>query len=281
MKEPKGLQGRSRTRHRLANEKDYVKEPKPSGYRGVHLVYRYHSDRSEVYNGLLVELQLRTRLQHAWATAVETVGTFVGQALKSSEGGDEWLRFFELIGSVFALEEATPTGPNTPEDHRVLVREARRAAEVLRARPRLELFGQALRVMQDPSMTGRYFLLVLEPDLESLTVRSYTGRERGAGLADYFVEEKRLAGTPGDTVFVASDSLDSLRRAFPNYFAGICLAGYFSTNTGLKWAWKAEVQSRDEVALARWFRSRIASTANTMPRGGNRTEAPACRRVRW
>ena len=53
------------------------------------------------------------------------------------------------------------------------------------------------------------------------------------------------------------------------------------TNTGLKWAWKAEVQSRDEVALARWFRSRIASTANTMPRGGNRTEAPACRRVRW
>ena len=70
-----------RTRHRLANEKDYVTEPKPSGYRGVHLVYRYHSDRSEVYNGLLVELQLRSRLQHAWATAVETVGTFVGQAL--------------------------------------------------------------------------------------------------------------------------------------------------------------------------------------------------------
>ena len=208
-----------RSRHKLANEKDYVKEPKPSGYRGVHLVYRYHSDRSEVYNGLLVELQLRSRLQHAWATAVETVGTFVGQALKSSEGGDEWLRFFELMGSVFALEEASPTGPNTPQDQTVLMRDTRRAAETLHARKRLELFGHALKVIQDTSMTGRYFLLALEPDLESLTVQSYTARERGAGLADYLVAEKRLAGTPGDTVFVASDSLDSLRRAFPNYFA--------------------------------------------------------------
>ena len=89
-----------------------------------------------------------------------------------------------------------------------------------------------------------------------------------------------------DVHFVAHAALGFLRGSRlaeqrERFLEGICLAGYFSTNTGLKWAWKAEVQSRDEVALARWFRSRIASTANTMPRGGNRTEAPACRRVRW
>lgn len=96
---------RGRDRHALVTEKDYIREPKPSGYRGIHLVYRYHSDRTAKYNGLQIELQLRTRLQHAWATAVETVGTFLGQALKSSEGERNWLRFFELVGSVFALHE--------------------------------------------------------------------------------------------------------------------------------------------------------------------------------
>jgi hypothetical protein len=39
-----------------------------------------------IYNDLKIEMQLRSQYQHAWATAVETVGTFIGQALKSSIG---------------------------------------------------------------------------------------------------------------------------------------------------------------------------------------------------
>lgn len=65
-----------RHKHRLIRHDDYVATPKPSGYRSVHLVYAYHSDRSSTYNGLNIEVQIRSRLQHAWATAVETVGTF-------------------------------------------------------------------------------------------------------------------------------------------------------------------------------------------------------------
>ena len=37
-------------------------------------------------------------------------------------------------------------------------------------------------------------------------------------MRDYQEQEKRLAGARGDVVLVASDSLASLRRAFPNYF---------------------------------------------------------------
>ncbi len=46
---------------------------------------------------LLIELQLRTRLQHEWATAVETMGTFLQSSLKSSQGPEEWLDFFSLF----------------------------------------------------------------------------------------------------------------------------------------------------------------------------------------
>ena len=39
-------------------------------------MYRYAAkDRdAELYNGRRIEIQVRTRLQHAWATAVEGVG---------------------------------------------------------------------------------------------------------------------------------------------------------------------------------------------------------------
>jgi ppGpp synthetase/RelA/SpoT-type nucleotidyltranferase len=73
-------------KHPLQNCDDYITEPKSSGYRGVHLIYRYNSDRKQTYNSLKIEMQLRTHLQHAWATAVETVGTLQRQALKSSQG---------------------------------------------------------------------------------------------------------------------------------------------------------------------------------------------------
>jgi hypothetical protein len=45
-------------KHTLVNEKDYITGPKVSGYRGIYLVYRYVSDRSHVYNGLQIEVQL-------------------------------------------------------------------------------------------------------------------------------------------------------------------------------------------------------------------------------
>ena len=79
------LQGDRRSAHTFVAEKDYIRQPKASGYRGIHLIYRYGSLENPEYNGLQIEIQLRTRLQHAWATAVETVGTFLGQSLKSSE----------------------------------------------------------------------------------------------------------------------------------------------------------------------------------------------------
>ncbi|QHO76388.1 hypothetical protein ACH79_31000 [Bradyrhizobium sp. CCBAU 051011] len=76
-------------KHILHETDNYIDTPKDSGYRGVHLIYRYHSDRRQDYNSLKIEMQLRSQLQHAWATAVETVGAFVRQALKSSVGEQE------------------------------------------------------------------------------------------------------------------------------------------------------------------------------------------------
>lgn len=52
-------------KHILAQEDDYIEKPKKSGYRGVHLIYKYFSDKIQTFNGLKVEVQIRTALQHA------------------------------------------------------------------------------------------------------------------------------------------------------------------------------------------------------------------------
>ena len=56
--------------HELIGSKDYIHHPKSDGYRSVHLIFRYRNRRAPAYNGLSLELQLRTKLQHAWATAI-------------------------------------------------------------------------------------------------------------------------------------------------------------------------------------------------------------------
>ena len=65
---------------------------------------------------------------------------------------------------------------------------------------------------------GRYFLLALQPEDRGLAIRTYRDDKLADATRDYLALEKTLAGTAGETVLVASDSLESLRRAFPNYY---------------------------------------------------------------
>jgi hypothetical protein len=210
-------------KHSLDHKDDYIDEPKKSGYRGVHLIYSYHSDRTQTYEGLKIEVQLRSQLQHAWATAVETVGTFSGQALKSSQGEKAWLRFFALMGSAIALRERSPAVPDTPSNEKELVEELRTLAKGLDVEARLTVYGAALNVLQNPEAgmkSARYFLLSLETgDAPSITITGYKTAELPKASADYLELERENQERPRvDAVLVSVESLAALRRAYPNYF---------------------------------------------------------------
>lgn len=210
----------SRSKHLLVNEKDYIVGPKESGYRGIHLVYRFASAHSPEYSDLLIEIQLRSRLQHAWATAVETVGTFLRQALKASQGEAEWLQFFKLAGSAFATIEASPLIPGTPSVRNDLLRELRTSSSELDVGGKLRAYGAALNITKDPTQAdARYFLLSLKPQDRSLVVHAYRQQDLQRATDDYLGVEKQLSLFPGaEAVLVAAESLDALRRSYPNYF---------------------------------------------------------------
>jgi ppGpp synthetase/RelA/SpoT-type nucleotidyltranferase len=210
----------SEIKHTLHQKDDYIKSPKDSGYRGVHLVYRYFSDKKQDYNTLKIEMQLRSQLQHAWATAVETVGAFVQQALKSSLGEQEWLRFFALMGAAIAVRENTPQVPGTPENYSDLVKELRDHATSLEVSNRLRAFGAALRFYEGAqSKTNHYYLIEVSNSQKTVTVTGFKQSESEKATAKYLEVEKKIKEVPSaDAVLVSVDSMDSLRRAYPNYF---------------------------------------------------------------
>lgn len=211
---------RSRMKHLFVRERDYVTSPRESGYRCIHLVYKFVGRDGDGYDGLQIEIQLRTHIQHAWATSVETVGTLIDQSLKSSEGSKDWLRFFSLVGSAFAFVERTPPVPGTPNSPKDLYDEIRRLQEKLEVQKTLDTYRHALKATEQQGIRdASFFLLSLDPLGQQLQVSAYRADQFQAATDAYAQEEGKVSNTPGSqVVLVGAHSLASLRKAYPNYF---------------------------------------------------------------
>lgn len=210
-------------KHKLDSMDDYISQPKASGYRGVHLIYKcfYDKPKSAVYNDQYIEMQIRSRQQHAWATAVETVGTFLNQSLKSSQGEKDWLRFFELMGSLMAFWEKSSLVPNTPTTNTELITEIKKYADDLSVIQTLAMFGHALKIGSKDieKKKYQYFLLILEPAKKSMNINGFRREALEEATNKYLEVERKIENTPGSqVVLVSADSFNSLKRAFPNYF---------------------------------------------------------------
>jgi hypothetical protein len=186
----------------------------------VHLIYQYQSEKKPAYNGLKVEMQIRSPLQHAWATAVETVDTFTRQALKSGGGGNEWRQFFKLMGAAIAKEEGTAPVPDTPTRKKELVGELRVLAAKLGVVNKLQAYGATLQSVAGPgSTTAHFFLLQLEREPPRLTITGFQWKDLAEAESKYAAAERAIVATPGgDAVLVSVESLAALRRAYPNYY---------------------------------------------------------------
>src|SRR6201998_3280092 len=115
-----------------------------------------------MWYGQLIEIQIRSQLQHAFATAVETVTTFTREPLKFGAGPVEWRRFFSLMGSTLALREGTVLVSGTPANHDELIAELRECVNRLNIRSRLRGWTNALTVLRAKHLKRfKWLLLVL------------------------------------------------------------------------------------------------------------------------
>ncbi len=212
---------KSRFDHELLSSKDYIEEPKISGYRGIHLVYKYKNSRAPEYDGLLIELQIRTKLQHTWATTVETMGTFLGQALKSSQGNKKWLNFFSLSSAAFAYIEKTASVPGFEGKSKSYIFKAVKEAEKdLNVLTKMDGFAAAANLIHNKKGKGSYYhLIILNSLARRVQIMSFAKEKLRLATQEYAKAEKRIAkGEKIEAVLVSAGPLNSLRRAYPNYF---------------------------------------------------------------
>jgi Region found in RelA / SpoT proteins len=207
------IMANKRSKDELYDYDDYINDPRESGYRSFHAKYKYGGETSD-YVGMRTEVQLRTQLQHSWATAVEVVGTYQGTNLKGGQGSDEWLRFFRLMASEGARIEGTTRAPGAPQEDRALMKEIREAAA-----EKIEYLHQINKVTlraADLPPGFKFIVLEIPRDENQLTALAFVEIE--AASAKYAELETR---EDVDTVMIGIDKINDLQKAYPNYFRDV------------------------------------------------------------
>ncbi|RWX62601.1 hypothetical protein EN780_26145 [Mesorhizobium sp. M4B.F.Ca.ET.089.01.1.1] len=203
--------------HRIRNDTDYFANPRPSGYRGHHLVMEFQPLVNEQqHRDRRIEVQLRTGLQHAWATAVEAVGIMRRENMKRGSGDPDWLRLFALMSTDFAMEEDGAVVPGTPEGRRERHQELRHLNDKLNAVVFLENINQAFNYAPSYKGSAKFYLVQIDRDRKEVHV---TGYNQPINATEGFSASE----TGGRLISVLAEvnKIEDLMRAFPNYFMDV------------------------------------------------------------
>lgn len=210
----------SNFRHILKDSKDYIDNPDNSGYRGVHLIYEYINEKNPEATGLKIELQIRTKLQHTWATAVETMGIYLNFSLKSGQGPQEWLDYFILVSAGFAILENSPIPLKYRSlSNKEIFQEIINESIKLDISSKLRGFTVASDHIVKSQINSKYNLIILNLDKRVLNIKYYTARQLEQANIDYTNIEREInKGANLQAVLVSTGSLESLKKAYPSYF---------------------------------------------------------------
>ena len=206
---------KARFNHKRRNEidkYDYLKDPKSTGYRGIHDVYEYDV-KSEVGRGLAglyVEIQYRTLVQHAWATAVELIGFITESQPKFQKGDKRYEQTMALASEILARAFEKSKGPFPDLVDLEVVNQFLVLDEQLALLKTLRGLNAADKVVSEK----RNAILIFSGSRD-LEIRTY--RDSTDALRALFELEKQLPDR--DIVLVRADTSDEVRLAFRNYFS--------------------------------------------------------------
>lgn len=206
---------KARFNHKRRNDLDkydYIKNPKETGYRGVHDIYEYdvNSDVGKKLAGLNLEIQYRTLVQHAWATAVEVIGFITESQPKFQQGDKRYEDAMALASEILARAHEGQTGPFPDVPDRDLVSSFLASDRQLGLLKMLRGLNAANRDVSDK----RNAILIFS-GTGDLEVRAF--RDAPDALRALFDLEKQFPDR--DIVLVRADTSEEVRLAFRNYFS--------------------------------------------------------------
>lgn len=202
--------------HEFKYAVDYIAKPRASGYRGLHLIYSYKSKVKPQYNGLLLELQIRTKLQHSWATAVEIMELFTNQPLKASIGSKEWLDFFAITASAFAcIENKPPLAAHAHLSKKEIYALVKKEETLLNVRRSMRALPIIVRHVRSEARASQYHLVEQDFARNVVSIKSYGRDSLEQAVREYADAEAGIVGTSKNVVLV---SADDLKKAYPNLY---------------------------------------------------------------
>lgn len=218
---------KDRSRHHLRAENNYIAEPKDDGYRSHHLMFSYRGKGlAAIYNDRRIEVQIRTRMQHSWATTVEAVGLMRHEDLKGNNGSPEWLRLFKLMSAEFAMLEGCPEPPGAPSHHD-RVKEIKELDKALEAISILDKISYVVRWTDEainPKSTPTYYLIRFNNATQEVEIGvSFAPK---FAVAQYDIAESldnKSGMDVNNIVLVEADKIENLKNAYPNYFGDVQL----------------------------------------------------------
>jgi len=205
---------KARFNHKRKNKDDkydYIKKPKNTGYRGIHDVYAYdvRSESGKNLKGLLVEIQYRTNIQHAWATAVEVIGFITESQPKFEEGDRRYQDAMSLASEILARAYESCKGPCPELSDSELVKKFLEIDSELGLLKTLKGLNAA-----DSFITEKKNTILIFSEDGNLEIKAYKGATEA--LKALFKIEKELPSC--DVVLVKADTSEEVRYAFKNYF---------------------------------------------------------------
>ncbi|MBO2566732.1 MULTISPECIES: RelA/SpoT domain-containing protein [Shewanella] len=216
--------------------KNYIEYPKPDGYRSFHIVGKF---KDQDGNDKRIEVQLRTRIQHYWATALEIIDLFTKQSLKTNQGEELWKEFFFNVSQQFQIMDNIPIFDKLSEkDKKIqylsrLLKDNDSASSVLTvcdtARElgvisKLKAFARSLKVIGDELETignDRYVLLEIDVVKSSVAYTLFDNSESEDAQNKYTELEKKFSDRRTNIVvaLVYANAVGGIKEAYPNFFA--------------------------------------------------------------
>ncbi|OOR90197.1 (p)ppGpp synthetase [Moraxella caviae] len=205
----------------LLPPKDYISQPKPDGYRSLHQVFKYKATAHSESDGLNIELQIRTKLQHYWATAVETLGLIEKSSFKTGQGSDEYKLFFRLASVLFAYAEnqaVIDDFKNTPITD--VVQQFTALEQELQAFSKLQgLIITAQHVNAISSKDAFYYLMQLDSNKGEVSITPFSKKQLSIAESIYRLQEIENVDNPHiELVLMSAVNFKDIKKAYPNYF---------------------------------------------------------------
>lgn len=213
------------------NRYNYIKNPKSDGYRSIHKVFYYSSNipystlNEKRFNleNKKIELQLRTRLQHIWATTVEiydiinksNIKTGTHNKLETKEG-----LFFKKCSLVFEGIES-----NDVEKIKININEIFRDKDLVEIYNRLKGIKN-IKNIQLPKTLGsdEVFILITNLNKGKTTFFTTDPIEKNDKQDTFLInasyrrlEEKNTKGEYILLLLTLGD-IKKLKNVYPNYF---------------------------------------------------------------